>query len=149
MNQPVKLSADLVLDARLIGQAVRRSIAGQIEYWANMGRALEPLLQGGVALGLGLGLGLAEGEVDGDGLGLAEGEALPEAAGLPDGPAEGDGVTDGADRSPTSMVRISRNPAVPIAVTVASSPSSSRTRSTRAAVTAGSVNLIVQTVPPV
>ncbi len=52
MNQPVKLSADLVLDARLIGQAVRRSIAGQIEYWANMGRALEPLLQGGVALGL-------------------------------------------------------------------------------------------------
>jgi len=52
MNQPVKLSADLVLDARLIGQAVRRSIAGQIEYWANMGRALEPLLQGAVALGL-------------------------------------------------------------------------------------------------
>ena len=52
MSQPVKLSADLVLDARLTGQAVRRSIAGQIEYWANMGRALEPLLQGAVALGL-------------------------------------------------------------------------------------------------
>ena len=52
MNQPVKLSADLVLDARLIGQSVRRSIAGQIEYWANLGRALEPLLQGTVALGL-------------------------------------------------------------------------------------------------
>ena len=52
MNQPVKLSADLVLDARLMGQAVRRSIAGQIEYWANMGRALEPLIQGAVALGL-------------------------------------------------------------------------------------------------
>ena len=52
MNQPVKLSADLVLDARLIGQAVRRSIAGQIEYWANVGRALDPLIQGAVALGL-------------------------------------------------------------------------------------------------
>ena len=52
MNHPVKLSAALVLDARLTGQAVRRSIAGQIEFWANVGRAIEPLLQGTVALAL-------------------------------------------------------------------------------------------------
>jgi len=52
MNHPVKLSEALVLDARLTGQAVRRSIAGQIEFWANVGRAIEPLLQGAVALAL-------------------------------------------------------------------------------------------------
>lgn len=49
MSQPVKLADALVLDARLTGQAARRSIAGQIEFWANVGRAIEPLLQGRVA----------------------------------------------------------------------------------------------------
>ena len=52
MNHPVKLSEALVLDARLTGQTVRRSIAGQIEFWANVGRAVEPLLRGTVALAL-------------------------------------------------------------------------------------------------
>ena len=52
MNHPVKLSGPLVLDARLTGQAVRRSIAGQIEFWANIGRAIEPLVQGTVAMAL-------------------------------------------------------------------------------------------------
>jgi hypothetical protein len=52
MSQPVKLSDDLVLDARLTGQIAERSIAGQVEYWANLGRALEPLLQGAQALAL-------------------------------------------------------------------------------------------------
>ena len=52
MSQPVKLSETLVLDARLNGQAVRRSIAGQIEFWANVGRAIEPLLQGNVVRSL-------------------------------------------------------------------------------------------------
>jgi hypothetical protein len=42
----------LVLDARLTGQIAERSIAGQIEYWANLGRAIEPLLQGDQALAL-------------------------------------------------------------------------------------------------
>ena len=46
MSQPVKLSDALVLDARLASQVVERSIAGQIEFWARLGRALEPLLQG-------------------------------------------------------------------------------------------------------
>ncbi len=52
MSQPVKLSDVLVLDARLIGEFAERSIAGQIEYWANLGRAIEPLLQGTQALAL-------------------------------------------------------------------------------------------------
>src|SRR4029077_4307532 len=52
MSQPVKLSDVLVLDARLIGEFAERSIARQIEYWANLGRAIEPLLQGVQALAL-------------------------------------------------------------------------------------------------
>jgi hypothetical protein len=52
MSQPVKLSDVLVLDARLIGEVAERSIAGQIEYWANLGRAIDPLLQGTQALAL-------------------------------------------------------------------------------------------------
>lgn len=46
MSQPVKLSDALVLDARLAGEYFERSIAGQVEFWANLGRALEPLLNG-------------------------------------------------------------------------------------------------------
>jgi ParD-like antitoxin of type II bacterial toxin-antitoxin system len=46
MSQPVKLSDALVLDARLAGKVVERSIAGQVEFWARIGRGIEPLLQG-------------------------------------------------------------------------------------------------------
>ena len=52
MSQPVKLSDSLVLDARLTGEAAERSIAGQIEFWARLGRAIEPLLQGIQSLAL-------------------------------------------------------------------------------------------------
>jgi hypothetical protein len=52
MSQPVKLSDALVLDARLAGEALERSIAGQVEYWARLGRAIEPLLQGTQAMAL-------------------------------------------------------------------------------------------------
>ena len=52
MSQPVKLSDALVLDARLAGEALERSIAGQVEFWARLGRAIEPLLQGAQALAL-------------------------------------------------------------------------------------------------
>ncbi len=45
MSQPVKLSDNLVLDARLVADAAKRSIAGQIEFWAALGRAIEPLLR--------------------------------------------------------------------------------------------------------
>ncbi len=41
MSQPVKLSDDLVLDARLTGEAAERSIAGQVEYWASCSQPLE------------------------------------------------------------------------------------------------------------
>ena len=52
MSQPVKLSDGLVLDARLTGKAAERSIAGQIEFWAKLGRSIEPLLQGVQTLAL-------------------------------------------------------------------------------------------------
>jgi hypothetical protein len=52
MSQPVKVSDALLLDARVAGQAVERSIAGQIEFWAKIGRALEPLLRGDHVLAL-------------------------------------------------------------------------------------------------
>lgn len=52
MSQPVKLSDDLVLDARLVGKIARRSIAAQVEYWAGLGRAIELVLQGRQALAL-------------------------------------------------------------------------------------------------
>ncbi len=52
MSQPVKLSDELVLDARLVSEIAQRSIAGQIEYWAALGRAIEPLLLGDMALAL-------------------------------------------------------------------------------------------------
>src|SRR5262245_14500202 len=52
MSQPVKLSDEIVLDARLTAEIAERSIAGQIEFWAQLGRAIEPLLQGDRALAL-------------------------------------------------------------------------------------------------
>jgi ParD-like antitoxin of type II bacterial toxin-antitoxin system len=52
MSQPVKLSDSLVLDARLTAKIARRSIAGQVEFWAALGRAVEPLLRGHEALAL-------------------------------------------------------------------------------------------------
>src|SRR5437660_11735216 len=52
MSQPVKISDALVLDARLTGEIAQRSIAGQIEFWARLGRAIETLLRGDQALSL-------------------------------------------------------------------------------------------------
>lgn len=52
MSQPVKLSDPLILDARLTAKATDRSIAGQVEFWAKLGRAVEPLLQGIQAMAL-------------------------------------------------------------------------------------------------
>jgi len=44
MPQPVKLSDALVLEARLAAEIQERSIAGQVEYWAKVGRSVERLL---------------------------------------------------------------------------------------------------------
>jgi len=52
MSQPVKLSESLVLDARLAGDAIERSIAGQVEFWARLGRSVELLLDGQHVLAL-------------------------------------------------------------------------------------------------
>jgi hypothetical protein len=46
MGQPVKLSDNLVLDARLAGEIEQRSISGQVEFWARLGRSIELLLEG-------------------------------------------------------------------------------------------------------
>lgn len=48
----MKLSESLVLDARLTGEVAERSIAGQIEYWAGLGRGVESLLRADNALAL-------------------------------------------------------------------------------------------------
>jgi ParD-like antitoxin of type II bacterial toxin-antitoxin system len=47
------MSDELVLDARLIAEMTERSIAGQIEFWAALGRAIEPLLRTPEILALG------------------------------------------------------------------------------------------------
>ena len=52
MSQPVKISDTLLLDARLTAEIAERSIAGQIEFWARLGRAIEPLLRGDQAMAL-------------------------------------------------------------------------------------------------
>lgn len=46
MSQPVKLSDALVLDARIAAEVQERSIAGQVEFWARLGRMLESMLTG-------------------------------------------------------------------------------------------------------
>jgi ParD-like antitoxin of type II bacterial toxin-antitoxin system len=46
MSQPVKISDALLLDARIAAEAQKRSIAGQVEFWAGLGRSLEELLEG-------------------------------------------------------------------------------------------------------
>ncbi len=50
MGQPVKLSDELVSDARTVAEISHRSIAGQIEFWAAIGKSLEPMLRGDRAL---------------------------------------------------------------------------------------------------
>lgn len=44
MSMPVKLSDQLVLDARTAVEVTDRSITGQIEFWATLGKSLEQLL---------------------------------------------------------------------------------------------------------
>jgi hypothetical protein len=41
MGQPLKLSDGLVMDARIAGETMQRSIAGQVEFWARIGKAIE------------------------------------------------------------------------------------------------------------
>jgi hypothetical protein len=52
MGQPVKLSDNLMLDARLVAEESERSIAGQIEYWARLGRAVDAAVRPATALKL-------------------------------------------------------------------------------------------------
>jgi hypothetical protein len=52
MGQAVKLSSALINDARTVGAQAQRSISGQVEYWARLGRSLDPILEGRKALEL-------------------------------------------------------------------------------------------------
>ena len=52
MGQPVKLSDELVDDARAVVPFSQRSIAGQIEFWAGLGKSIEPLLRGDRSIAL-------------------------------------------------------------------------------------------------
>lgn len=52
MSQPVKLSDELAFEVRMVGALARRSIAGQVEFWACLGKSIEPLLRGDRALAL-------------------------------------------------------------------------------------------------
>ena len=45
MSMPVKLSDDLVRDARQEAKAADRSITSQIEHWARLGRKVESVLR--------------------------------------------------------------------------------------------------------
>ncbi len=52
MSSPVKLSDELVRAARATAAAADRSIAGQVEHWAGLGRAVEAYLRTSEALAL-------------------------------------------------------------------------------------------------
>lgn len=52
MSQPVKLSDEFVLEARTVAKFAERSIAGQVEFWARLGKSIEPLLRGDRVLAL-------------------------------------------------------------------------------------------------
>ena len=52
MSRPVTLSDALVLDARLTGGIMDRSIAGRVEFCARLGRSVETLLEGRQVLDL-------------------------------------------------------------------------------------------------
>ncbi|MCA1797559.1 MAG: ParD-like family protein [Geobacteraceae bacterium] len=41
MPQAIKINDDLVTSAKAVAAAERRSLAGQVEYWAIIGRAAE------------------------------------------------------------------------------------------------------------
>jgi hypothetical protein len=49
MGQPVKLSDEMILEARVTGAAMGRSIAGQVEFWASLGQAMERVMNGAAA----------------------------------------------------------------------------------------------------
>ncbi|MGB8932280.1 MAG: hypothetical protein WCC48_13640 [Anaeromyxobacteraceae bacterium] len=52
MGQPVKLSDHLMLEARRVAEESQRSLAGQIEHWARLGRAIDTVMRPVTALKL-------------------------------------------------------------------------------------------------
>jgi ParD-like antitoxin of type II bacterial toxin-antitoxin system len=52
MSQPVQISDELLFDAHRHAEISERSVAEQIEFWAAIGKAIDPLLEGSRALAL-------------------------------------------------------------------------------------------------
>ena len=52
MDQPVTISDDLIREASLMAEVSERSLSAQIEFWASLGRSLEPLLRGNQVIAL-------------------------------------------------------------------------------------------------
>ncbi|RCS54382.1 hypothetical protein DTL42_04340 [Bremerella cremea] len=50
MSEPIQLSDALVNEARATGAMAERSLASQIELWAQLGKVIEPLLYGDPSL---------------------------------------------------------------------------------------------------
>jgi ParD-like antitoxin of type II bacterial toxin-antitoxin system len=46
MGQSVRLSDEIVADARLKSDIFQRTIGGQVEFWARLGQSTESLLNG-------------------------------------------------------------------------------------------------------
>ena len=45
MSQPIEISDALILEAQTTGATAARSVSEQIEFWAFLGKAIEPLLE--------------------------------------------------------------------------------------------------------
>jgi hypothetical protein len=52
MSESITISDELIAEARLTAELAERSVAGQIELWADLGRAIESLLGGTRAMAL-------------------------------------------------------------------------------------------------
>jgi len=50
MSQTIELSDEIVSAARRAAELTQRTVASQIEFWAQLGRTIEPLLDGAHAL---------------------------------------------------------------------------------------------------
>ncbi|WP_158265393.1 TA system antitoxin ParD family protein [Blastopirellula marina] len=50
MSEPIQLSEALVNEARTSSELAQRSVASQIEFWAQLGQVIEPLLYGDPSL---------------------------------------------------------------------------------------------------
>jgi hypothetical protein len=110
----IKLSSDFVDEARLEAEVLHRSLSGQIEYWARLGRAIEQVQGFSVARIR----AVLEGQLDLDDLTAAEqGAAFDQLGSLFDNPPEDVlsryaelGAREASHRAPSAAPRTGRSP---------------------------------------